>query len=180
MFRGFIAIDIEANPKIMQFEEDIKRCKADVKLVEPENFHITLKFLGNVEEDKIEEIEGIMRECFANIEPFKVTLKGTGIFPNQRKLRVIWIGIIDNIKEIAERLNERLSRLGFKKDVFSSHLTVARVKSSKNKESLLKVVKEYANTEFGVQEVKCIRLKKSELTSRGPIYTCVREVKLGD
>jgi RNA 2',3'-cyclic 3'-phosphodiesterase len=182
LFRGFIAIDISATSQILTFENEIEKIGADVKLVEPENIHITLKFLGDTEEKFIEAIEQSMKEAVKGIKPFPITLRGTGVFPNKNYMKVIWIGILDNdqIKPITQQIDTRLASLGFKKETrgFSPHLTIGRVKTAKNKEKLLQILERHQNEEFTVQEVQSIVLKKSELTQKGPIYTTLREVHL--
>ncbi|MFW6173671.1 MAG: RNA 2',3'-cyclic phosphodiesterase [Elusimicrobiota bacterium] len=181
-FRGFIAIDIDASPNIVQFLEEIASSKADVKVVPPQNIHITLKFLGDVQEDKVDQIEQIMNDSVKPIKPFIIKLNGSGVFPNKNYIRVVWIGIQDaeNIVNIAKNIDERLSELGFKKEKrgFSAHLTVGRVKTGKNKQSLLKTIQDYEDFEFSSQQVNSIKLKKSDLTPKGPIYTTLKEVKL--
>ena len=181
-FRGFIAIDINATPNILKFLKDITNSNADVKLVEPQNIHITLKFLGDVQEDKINDIEQIMKDSVKEIEPFTIKLSETGVFPNQNYIRVVWIGIKDaeTIETISRSIDERLSQLGFKKEKrgFSAHLTIGRVKTAKNKQLLLKAIEDYKDFEFSTQDVNSIKLKKSDLTPKGPIYTTLKEVKL--
>lgn len=181
-FRGFIAIDINVTPNILKFLKDITNSNADVKLVEPQNIHITLKFLGDVQEDKINDIEQIMKDSVKEIEPFTIKLSETGVFPNQNYIRVVWIGIKDaeTIETIARSIDERLSQLDFKKEKrgFSAHLTIGRVKTAKNKQLLLKTIEDYKDFEFSTQDVNSIKLKKSDLTPKGPIYTTLKEVKL--
>jgi 2'-5' RNA ligase len=181
-FRGFIAIDIKATPQITTFEKEIAKTGADVKLVEPGNIHITVKFLGDTDENHIDAIEQSMKESVLAIKPFPITLKGTGVFPNQNYMKVLWIGITDegNMKTIVHAIDEKLAPLGFKKENrgFSPHLTVGRVKTARNKDQLLKVIENYKAVEFTIQKVQSITLKKSELTPKGPIYTTLREVPL--
>jgi 2'-5' RNA ligase len=181
-FRGFIAIDIAATPQMITFEKEIGKTGADVKLVEPENIHITVKFLGDTNENHIDAIEKSMKESIAKIKPFPITLKGTGVFPNQNYIKVIWIGIKDegNIQTIAQAIDTSLAPLGFKKETrgFSPHLTIGRVKTARNKDQLLKVIANYTETEFTVQKVQLLILKKSDLTPKGPIYTNLRETPL--
>jgi len=181
-FRGFIAIDINAFPKLVEFEKEIKETGANVKLVKPENVHITLKFLGDTEETLIDEIERITRDSVKEVNPFNIRLKGTGVFPNQNYIKVIWIGIKqgDQIGAIAYKIDEQLSKLGFKKEKrgFSPHLTIARVKTAENKEKLLQVIEKYKDAEFASIEINSIKLKKSDLTPKGPIYTTLRETKI--
>ena len=181
-FRGFIAIDIDSFPKLVQFENEIRNSGAFVKLVEPKNIHITLKFLGDTNEEHIDKIEKILKDAVKDSNPFEIKLKGAGVFPNQNYIKVMWIGMEngEQIGKIADKIDEEISELGFKKENrgFSAHLTIARVKSAKNKEKLLELIEKYRDIEFGSLKVDTIKLKKSELTPKGPIYTTLKEVKL--
>jgi len=181
-FRGFIAIEIQAASSIIEFENAITKTGADVKLVEPKNIHLTLKFLGDTDENQIDAIEHIIKESVTNMTPFPLTLKGTGVFPNEKYLKVIWIGITNaaSLKKIADTLDEKLATLGFKKENrgFSPHLTIGRVRTAKNKEQLLTVIKNHNEKEFLRQEIHSVTLKKSDLTPAGPIYTTLREIHL--
>jgi 2'-5' RNA ligase len=182
IFRGFIAAEINTTPEIISFEKDIANTGADIKLVEPENIHITLKFLGDTDEQQIDAIEQVMKESVATTPRFSIMLKGTGVFPNQQYIKVAWIGIIDgeNLGRIKKSLEDKLTSLGFKKEnrEFSPHLTIGRVRTANNKDQLLKIIGRYSETEFTTQEVEAIMLKKSELTPKGPIYTTLRTVSL--
>ena len=182
IFRGFIAAEINPTPEIISFEKDITITNADVKLVEQQNIHITLKFLGDTDEQHIDTIEQYMKESVAGIPPFPITLKGTGVFPNQHYLKVVWIGITntDSLEKITLTLEEKLSSLGFKKEHrgFSPHLTIGRVKTARNNDKLLKIIEQYASTEFTTQQIETITLKKSELTPKGPIYTTLQAIHL--
>jgi 2'-5' RNA ligase len=181
-FRGFIAIDIEPFPKLVQFENEIRNTGANVKLVEPENVHITLKFLGDTDEGYINQIGEIIKDAVKETDSFEIQLKGAGVFPNQNYIKVMWIGIKNGVQigKIASKIDEQISGLGFKKEKrdFSAHLTIARVRSAKNKEKILQIIEKYRDMEFGNFKVNYIKLKKSELTSKGPIYTTLREIKL--
>ena len=180
-FRGFIAIDIDSFPKLVQFENEIRNLGANVKLVEPENIHITLKFLGDTNEEYADRIDEIMKDAVKDINPFEIKLKGAGVFPNQNYIKVMWIGIEngEQIGKIVSKIDEKISELGFEKERrrFSAHLTIARVKSAKNKEKLLELIEKYRDIEFGSLKVDTIKLKKSELTPKGPIYTMLKEAK---
>lgn len=182
LFRGFIAIDIKAVPKLIEFEKDITKTGVNVKLVEPENVHITLKFLGDTEEALIDDIEQIMKDAVKKSKPFTIQLKGAGVFPNQKYIKIVWIGIKqgEQIGAIAQAIDEHLSTLGFAKEkrAFSSHLTIARVRSARNKQELLQVLEKYNDVLFAEIMVDMITLKKSELTQKGPIYTTLREVNI--
>jgi len=181
-FRGFIAIDIEAFPKIVEFFNKIKNSGANVKVVELKNVHITLKFLGNTDENLIDKIEQIIKDSIEGIEPFEINLKGAGVFPNLNYMKVMWIGIEngEKISEIAKKIDEQLSKLGFEREKrkFSAHLTIARIRSARNKEKLQQIIEKYREVEFGMLNVESIKLKKSELTQKGPIYSTLKDVKL--
>ena len=181
-FRGFIAIDIDPFPKLVQLENEIKNSGANVKLVEPENVHITLKFLGETDEALVDKILDIMKSAVEVMKPFDIKFIGSGVFPNQNYIKVMWIGIenIEQISKIAKKIDEQTSKLGFEKEKrdFSAHLTIARIKSARNKDKLLQIIEKYKDVEFGVFNVNQITLKKSELTPKGPIYTNLKEVKI--
>jgi len=115
-FRGFIAIDIPTNKKIIDMENEIKNIGADLKLVEPENIHVTLKFLGDTDEEKIDEIEEIMKNSTKGLTPFNIKLKGSGVFPNNNYIKVIWVALenAEKIGEIAKKIDKQLEKLGFK------------------------------------------------------------------
>ena len=179
--RVFIAVEIKATAMILKFEKEIEKTHANIKLVEPENIHVTLKFLGDTEEKFIDSIEHIMKETVKETSPFNLKLIRTGVFPNENYTKVIWIGIEDGniLQTLAQRLDEQLINLGFPKEKrgFSPHLTIGRVKTAENKTQLLQLLHHYADTEFGEYKIDTIVLKKSDLTPKGPIYTTLKEVK---
>jgi len=182
IFRGFIALEITPSSVIKELEKDIEKSGADVKLVEPHNIHITLKFLGDTQERYIDDIECVIKKAATGLKPFFIILKGTGVFPNEQYIKVIWIGIEDNniLGSLAQTIDNGVADLGFQKDKrgFSPHLTIGRVRTSKNKQQMMNVIEHYCSVEFGKQEISSIYLKKSELTPKGPLYTTLREIPL--
>jgi len=179
--RTFIAIDIPVSQKINQVINELKKTQIDAKLVEMENMHLTLKFLGDIDEKLIDEIEKTIKESTKNTQPFEITLKNIGVFPNKNYIKIVWIGVENAgpLKQIAETIDTKLKNLGFGKEKrsFSAHLTIARIKSAKNKEKLIQLINKYQNVEFQKIKVDKILLKKSVLTSKGPIYTTLKEIK---
>lgn len=172
--RTFIAVEVGPLDEILKFEQDIRNSGAVVKLVEPENIHITLKFLGNTDEELVEEIVEIMRECSSGIKPFKLKLKGAGVFPNLNYIKILWIGLqnYETLEIIAKNLDAKLNRLGFKSEsrAFRPHVTVGRVKSRKNKSALKDLILNNKDRDFGELNVNSVLLKKSVLDSKGPTY----------
>lgn len=152
---------------------------ADLKLVKPQNIHLTVRFLGNISPPMVDAIYEEMKQV--SFTPFEIELRGLGAFPRLSRPRVVWAGIrkgADQLVKIFEQLEPRLRGLGFKPDTkgFSPHLTIARVRTGRNKVQLAKLVRGLEDYEFGAVKAECLRLKKSVLTPQGPIYTTLREV----
>lgn len=180
--RTFIAIDLnpQIREEIKKIQDALKKCDLAVKWVHPDNAHITLKFLGWVEEkDKIEKIKRIIEEVAAKFKCLDVSLKEFGFFPNEKRPRVFFISTDkENIlKSISQELEEKLEKLGFKKEGrFRSHITIARFKGQKNIDLLNKGIKA-ANIE-GTLPIKEITLFKSTLTKSGPVYEVIFKTTL--
>jgi 2'-5' RNA ligase len=184
--RSFIALDIDDKDLLDKFEtiqKKIHNVGADLKLVVLKNIHITFKFLGEVNPitlDKVkEEINGIKASTF------DIEFEEVGTFPNIKHPRVIWIGIkkgLIELQKINDQLDPKLQQLGFVSDRkgFSPHVTIARVRSGRNKKELIDVLTEVKSTQFGSMHAGYLRLKKSTLTPEGPIYTIIHEVKFNN
>jgi 2'-5' RNA ligase len=115
-------------------------------------------------------------------QPFEIRLKGTGAFPNMRKINVIWIGLERGQEELAgisRSLESHLRKLGFSQDKkgFSPHVTIARLRSGRNKDAVADLLLELKEKSYGSMMAPAIRLKKSVLTPQGPIYSTIFEVK---
>jgi 2'-5' RNA ligase len=183
--RSFLAFDIEDEGIIRRLEEVqgmLANTAADLKLIKPQNIHLTIRFLGNISPPMVDAIHEEMKHL--SFIPFEVELRGLGVFPRLSYPRVVWAGIkkgADELVKIFEQLEPRLRGLGFKPDTrgFSPHLTIARVRSGRNKVQLVKLVRELEDYDFGAIKAECFRLKKSVLTPRGPIYTTLQEVCSG-
>jgi len=182
MIRSFIAFDVNNESVLRRFSEvqgTLLNTGANLKLVKPQNIHITMRFLGNISPHMVNSIHEKMKTVsFTSLD---AEIKGLGAFPNLRRPRVVWAGIrkgADELKNISNQLEPRLRELGFRPDRkgFSPHLTIARVKTGRNKAELAQCVQDLADYEFGVVRADCLRLKKSVLTPKGPIYSTLREV----
>ncbi len=181
--RTFISIDVEPFERMVHFHSDLKGANAQVKLVNLDITHLTLKFLGNTSENLVPEISNLMDASVDGMEPFTIEFRGTGAFPNLNRMKVVWIGVkrIGEMKSIADYLEGELADLGFKKEKrkFSPHLTIGRVKGGRNKHKLAEVIENWKDEEFGTMEVSSIRLKKSVLSPQGPTYSTLHESKIG-
>lgn len=179
--RSFLAFDIDSEAvmkKLRDVQALLVKTGADLKPVEPENIHITVRFLGNVSPDTVEKIYGNMQKM--QFTPFDVKIHGVGAFPDARYPRVVWAGMTQGANELHQifsQMEPHLQALGFAPDPkgFSPHLTIARVRSGRNKLELGKFIMDSKDFEFGMIRAKCFRLKKSELTPKGPIYSTLKE-----
>ncbi|MEM2118886.1 MAG: RNA 2',3'-cyclic phosphodiesterase [Candidatus Bathyarchaeia archaeon] len=179
--RSFIAFDINSEQVLKKLTETqalLVKTGADLKPVAPENIHVTIRFLGNVTMTTVDKIFEEMKKV--QFAPFDVNIHGLGAFPDLRYPRVCWAGITqgaEQLRSIFSQLEPALRRLGFAPDPkgFSPHLTIARVRSGRNKAELASFIKEKAETDFGVIRADCLKLKKSDLTPKGPIYSTLRE-----
>ncbi|MDF2957071.1 MAG: RNA 2' [Candidatus Alkanophagales archaeon MCA70_species_1] len=171
--RSFIAIDMsdELKREIAEIQEEFRFLRG-VKFVKPEQAHLTLKFLGEVPESRINALKRALDEVRA--EAFEMQLRGVGVFPNERRIRVIWVGVEDSaaLNALHAEIEARLNRLGFRREPLSPHVTLCRVKSMSGEEKSLTLKKlgELSDKNFGKMLVSEVKLKKSVLTPKGPIY----------
>jgi len=175
--RVFFALDVLGRStldKIAEFQRRLMAIGGDVKPTARENIHFTLLFIGETDPMQVEEIKARMQGyVFA---PVNVHLQGAGYFPGGGRINVIWIGADRSAEERLTSIhNDLAARLEgvvpFDHKPFRAHLTIARVKSSKNKEQLINLINQYMHEEFGSETLVTLKLKSSTLTPAGPIYT---------
>ncbi|MFH1878045.1 MAG: RNA 2',3'-cyclic phosphodiesterase [Candidatus Omnitrophota bacterium] len=182
--RGFIALELsgQAREELSVIERELKQTGADVKWVKPGSIHITLKFLGNIDPGRIPDIEKILRETFAGISSFDIVLGSIGVFPDWPHARVLWVGLSQGASELemlASSVESVMEKEGFAKEArpFSSHITIGRVKSPKNKNELEKLACSIKVTSVAVH-ISRVVLFKSVLTPRGAEYSPLAIVDL--
>lgn len=182
-YRAFIAADIVPSDALVSVFKELASSRADLKIVRPELLHVTLKFLGDTEENLTEQITSRMRDAVKDVAPFSIRLTGMGAFPSMSNIRVVWVGIEDGkpLGEIAKRLDFSIGELGFERDKkgFVPHLTLARARSGRNIANVQEMLKRNAATDYGQYLVDRILLKRSVLSPQGPTYSTVMETTLG-
>jgi 2'-5' RNA ligase len=183
-FRAFISVDIGPRLEWHGLRKELTQVDRGVRAVRPEQLHLTLRFLGDIEEAIVEDLKGIMASAVEGHEPFTISFEGVGVFPNPKRARVVWIGIrgAEPMVDIARRLETGVVDLGFKREKrsFRPHATVARVKYLRRHQRLTSLLDRWEDTSFGSMEVRTIELKRSRLTPEGAIYSTVHTQTLGD
>ncbi len=147
--RAFIAIELPSNVRdfLEEIATQLKKCGADVKWVRINGIHLTLKFLGYVSTDLIATIQDELNPIFQEQKPFILEVSQLGAFPGLSKPRVIWAGLNDPtnvLRPLTSRLEDALEPFGFKpeKRPFTPHLTLGRVRSSRNSHDLIEMIRQ--------------------------------------
>lgn len=188
LLRTFIAIELpkEIKATLAELQNHLKTSGADIKWVEPENIHLTLKFLGERDEKKIQKITKTLVGVAAEKKSYLINVASLGGFPKLSSPRVIWVGIdqgdIDT-KDIVKALEEEIAKVGIPKEErpFSSHITIGRTRSNINFDKFIPELAKIAKTfppkkqEFLVDK---ITLFKSQLTPGGPVYEVLKAASL--
>lgn len=175
--RSFISIELpdELKRSVSVMTSSLRDAGADVTWVREANLHLTLRFLGYIEESRFMEIERVIKDAAARHAGFEVSLRGVGVFPVARRPRVIWIGLngAGGIQALQQEVEAGLRFLGFKPEdrPFRAHLTIGRVKSPRGGLMLMRWIEPLGETDFGAVDVKGISLMKSDLGPAGPTYT---------
>jgi 2'-5' RNA ligase len=187
--RVFIAIDIDEQLRKalgglqdeLRNKVDIK--KGDVKWVNPDNIHLTLKFLGEIKDAQVVDVCNITKEVAGRHENFELALETVGHFGG-RSARVLWVGTgqnSDNLLQLQSDLEEQLASAGWPKETrkFSGHLTLCRVRNSKAGVKLAQMTEEYKDFKLGTIWADSVSVYQSQLTPKGPVYTVLGNYKLG-
>ena len=175
--RTFVAIEVNEQNILNSISHVQSELNIKAKPVEPHNMHFTVQFLGEVSEEMTRKISGVLSSL--EFSPFLISFVGIGVFPKPSFPRVIWIGAnegVNELEKLAEIIRMKLSQVGFSPDKkFKPHVTIFRIKSKI--EDMTDKLEKFSSYSFGKQMISEIKLKKSELTPNGPIYTDLLVVK---
>lgn len=182
--RCFVAADIssELRGRIEKLQSELKRklkSPAGIKWVNPEQIHLTLKFLGEVPDDMAEEIGQTLKMVCENFDSFELEFSKIGSFG--RPPKVIWLGIEkpnEMLQKFAAELEEAFELLGFEKEQrdFSPHLTLGRIKEGFKDRTLSQIIADFGKVDAPTIKIDSVSFYKSQLTSDGPIYTLLRKI----
>ncbi|HET9489215.1 MAG TPA: RNA 2',3'-cyclic phosphodiesterase [Methylomirabilota bacterium] len=156
----------------------------DVAWVGSENLHLTLKFLGGVEPERLERVAAALGAAAATVAPFEVALRGLGAFPSQRRPRVVWAGAHTGgaaVTALAARVEDALGPLDFPREAraFSAHVTLGRVREPRRAAALGEALAADAEKDFGRFRVEQVTLMRSDLSPRGARHTALASWPLG-
>jgi 2'-5' RNA ligase len=183
--RCFIALNLpsEIRGRLAELEARLKEARADVSWVKPENVHLTLKFLGGVEEARVPLVQRAIQEGLRGEGPLVLTLAGLGVFPNPRSPRVVWVGVegdTERMEKLQKRLEQALEEVGFPREArsFSPHITLGRMRSRQGAASLMELVGHLGASMVGSMRAESIELMRSQLHPAGAVYTILESFPL--
>ena len=184
MKRLFIAIKIEPDQSFIKiYQELISRLNYEnLRFIEPDKLHLTLRFLGETDENKIPDIDRMMKKSAEASKAFTLNINNTGIFGSSYNPRVVWFGIDHNefLAHLHTRIELDLTKVGFFSDRqnFVPHLTLTRIKQLKDPKLFQKIISEFRDVEIMKQDVKTFTLIESILKKEGPIYQTLHSYTL--
>jgi len=184
--RTFVAANLASGLKetMAQGQERLKAARADVTWVKPENLHLTLKFLGQVEETRIPAVSEAVAAAARGYGSFRLVLGGLGAFPQPRAARVVWIGVSEGAQALSAlqaRVEGGLESLGFPREerLFTAHLTLGRVRGPRHREQLAVALTSTPAGPLGEMMLHRIDLMKSDLGPGGARYSVLQSFPLG-
>ncbi len=200
MIRTFLAVELpeELRQALGHIQSEAKnRLSKDlprhtrIQWVVPQSIHLTLKFLGDIPEEQVAPIQGVVGEAVGRLAAFSVDVAGLGAFPHSRDPRVLWVGLTEGgsepnqapaLVQLASSIDQALATLGYPREArpFTPHLTLARIKEGPREvgQALARSGVLSGRTMVGRLEVRRVALMKSELKPSGAVYTRLWEVSL--
>jgi 2'-5' RNA ligase len=184
-WRSFFAVELSRGiaEGVRRIQAGLREHTTGVSWTRPEGIHLTLKFLGDVDPDRIEGIASKAEAGAWTIGPFSIGVRGCGGFPNPRNLRVIWIGVEEPsglLKELQARVEQGMEELGFAREgrAYTPHLTIGRLRSGKGKGDVAQALEAMKACDLGTMEVRELCLFRSLLKPTGAEYTKLKVIPL--
>lgn len=185
MIRLFIALELSERQRheIVNLQNELKQWVNNVRWVKIEGLHLTLKFIGETEENNIESIKKAIDRVSLSHEPFEVDFSGLGVFPSLSKAKVLWLAVNkgkDMLINLAENLDSELTEEGFKpeKRGYQPHLTLGRIRQPIEESIINNLMKSNEVTRIAPTEICDVTLFESNLTRQGPLYKVVYKKRL--
>jgi len=184
--RTFIGIDPgkAIRDRLVALQDTLARAGVEVKWVEPENLHVTLLFLGEVNDVDVPAVCQAVADGVKDHAAFSMAIETTGCFPNPRRPRILWAGVGQGTKEVCavhDAIERRLLELGcYRREErkFTPHITLGRIRGERPADKLAAALAKQAAWKGGETTIREIQVLSSELTSEGPVYTVLSRAKL--
>ncbi len=183
--RTFIAVELPPDIKeaMAGVQAELKKSGADVGWARPEGVHLTLKFLGDVENGQVKKLGDALEGALKGEVAFTLRAKGIGAFPTPKAPRVVWLGVEGDVKRLsalAATVENVCAGLKFPRESrpFKAHLTLGRVRSPKGRDALAKALENFMDADLGEFRADAVSLMKSELKPSGAVYTEMRRIVL--
>lgn len=184
--RTFLAVEVSPaiRSRLVEMQEALARSAEDVKWVEEENLHVTLLFLGEVDERDVLDVCRAVGATCAELPAFTLSVEGVSCFGNPRRARTLWAGVSTGTAELVAlhaALEAKLEELGcYRREerAFTPHLTLGRVKGERTNERLAEALTKHAEWHGGECEVRAVLVMSSQLTPQGPVYSVLSTAKL--
>jgi len=174
LFIGVPVSSTKAIQKVESWKNNSRMRLNKMSWVKPENWHITLYFLGDTPDEKVDVLRQVIEQSFSDVAAFSSKLEGVGVFPSRRDPNVLWLGLnsLQNIIPAHHKLGDLLRQNGFNFDQkpLKPHLTIARMKFLADKAIIDTLVNDYGQTVFDAVSINKVVLFESLLTPQGPIY----------
>ena len=183
--RLFIAIELpeEVKQGIARVQDQLKRSGASAGWTRPEGIHLTLKFLGEVSDEKVQEIMAALAYAAQGTGTLNLSVEGAGAFPQMKNPRVLWVGVGGDVVRLGilqAAVEDALGKIGFEREArkFSPHLTLARIRFPKPLDNWQQVIEGIKDVKLSGFEVCRLSLMKSELKREGAVYTEIGSIEL--
>ncbi len=184
--RTFIAIDLgkTIRDRLVSLQENFAKITSGVKWVEPQNLHLTLLFLGEVDDREIPAVCRAAEEVTQPLAAFPISVEGAGCFPNPRRPHSLWVGVGNGVQEtcvLHDALEPPLLALGcYRREErkFTPHVTLGRIRSVQAPAGFGQALAKYQAWKAGDAHVREVHVMSSELTPSGPVYTVLSRAKL--
>lgn len=182
--RTFIAIKIKPEKQLLEVYSALRKSLENeaISWVNPDNLHLTLRFLGETSFQQVEEIIRLLDNVCNEYRPFQFNLKEAGFFKSKNQPRILFFAVENGLmlNQLAYEIEERVVALGFSKEErsFNPHLTIGRIKMLKNKMDFYDLIKQYKEAEIQKVTVSEIVYYQSILTSSGAIYKPIKTINL--
>lgn len=188
--RLFVAIELNNAliTELRRLERDLQAVPATriVRWVDPKNIHLTLKFLGNVNVERVDALTAALERAAAGLAPFELSARGLGAFPNFGRPNNLWVGLEGNVQTaalLARRIDDECARGGWEGDRqnFNPHLTLGRLNrqaTNAERAAVGRALEAVPKVTYGTIHAAAVHLISSDLYPTGPVYNSVAKIRL--